>query len=168
MKTREQKRDELVKHYSVWGRRPEYIQHMLDLDDEFPEVDMFGPHSISAEVGPGWAELLRPVLQALRDNGCKVGQIKQKFGGLRVYWNYPDNIEDDLKQWMETPPDKRKSKSPLFQDDIERLHAVIGPVVKEAERLSFLTCEDCGASLKEGGPSWKTLCAFCRADVKSR
>lgn len=39
----------------------------------------------SAQCGPGWMSLVIPVLDACERNGVAIEQIKQKFGGLRVY-----------------------------------------------------------------------------------
>jgi hypothetical protein len=168
-RTKEEIKASLTKHYSTWGRTPNYIQHMFDLDEEFPSVEIFGPQCISAEVGPGWNRLLRPVMQALSDNQCKAGQIKQKFGGLRFYWDYPDYIEKDVQAWRDAG---HKGKIvdgqmtfdvPLpHEEERKRIDAIIRPIVAEAERLSFRTCEECGADIgREGGPSYRTECDNC-------
>lgn len=156
--TREERRMALLKYSAARPNDPgRQMQHMLDLDDEFPEVDMFGPQSISAEVGPGWAGLLRPVLSILREHRCKVGQIKQKFGGLRVYWDFPDEIEGALQVWRENP---NNSTEAPFKKEYTRLIKIISPVVSEAEKLSFKTCEICGDEARlNKGPAYRTLCS---------
>ncbi len=38
-----------------------------------------------ASVGPGWADLVKAAYQACEDGGIKLSQVKEKFGGLRIY-----------------------------------------------------------------------------------
>ena len=38
-----------------------------------------------ASVGPGWSELVRAFFQACQDAGVEIVQVKEKFGGLRMY-----------------------------------------------------------------------------------
>jgi hypothetical protein len=48
-----------------------------------------------ASVGPGWAELVRAFFQACEDAGVEIVQVKEKFGGLRMYTgNTPEHIWD--------------------------------------------------------------------------
>jgi hypothetical protein len=141
-------------------------QHMFDLDALYPEVEMFGEHVISAEVRVGWRELLLPCLEALKANGCKVSQIKQKFGGLRFYWNYPEHIERARDEWRDVvrglPPGVPRPPFPL-EDESDTIDVVVGPVIARAESLSFRTCEDCGADIgREGGPCHNTQCDACK------
>lgn len=136
------------------------MQHMLDLDDEFPTVDMFGSQCHSAQVGPGWTAILRPVLIALAENDCKAAQIKQKLGGLRVYWNYPDALEKALSLWqcsgrhVEAPDAEQRAK----------LRGIIEPIINLAEELSFHTCEVCGeeARLNSDQGYYLTICLLCK------
>ncbi len=175
-RTKEEVKASLIKHYSTWGRTPDRIQHLFDLDSEFPEVDIFGPRCISAEVGPGWKKILRPVMQILKDNGCTAGQIKQKFGGLRFYWNYPEHIEAAIDEWRNALPvfstrpanqsiDEFYAEHPCpFKEETEALRQLVGPIVSEAERLSFRTCENCGADVGHvGGHGYKTECDDCKS-----
>lgn len=151
-------------------------QHMLDLDDAYPEVDIFGPQCISASVGAGWKGLVSSCLEALRTAGCKAGQIKQKFGELRVYWDYPEHIEAALAKWREIPTAERVQivtgedgvRSVLYlvplpyAEERERIDAIVKPAIAEASRLSYLTCEDCSAALDRGGPCFRTQCQACK------
>jgi hypothetical protein len=162
--TREEKRARLVKY---GGTR---YQHMFDLDAAYPEVDIFGPQCISAEVRPGWKALLIPVLEVLKQHGCKAGQIKQKFGGLRVYWDFPDHIEAAAAEWRKLNPKHFKNEDgewvndppiPMLEER-KMISDAVQPVIAEAECISFLTCEDCGATLDSGGPkSGSTQCGPC-------
>lgn len=158
-RTREEHRAALLK----WSKNN---QHMLDLDDAYPEVEMFGPQSIGAEVGPGWKDILIPCLEVLRANGCKVGQIKQKFGGLRIYWDYPDHIEKVRSEWRKNMQPHKSGmvyeRIPL-EDESDEVDVNVGPVITRAETLSFRTCESCGADIcREGGPCHRTQCQDCK------
>lgn len=37
-------------------------------------------------VGPGWADLVRAAYQACEDDDALIVQVKEKFGGLRIYF----------------------------------------------------------------------------------
>jgi hypothetical protein len=127
---------------------------------------MFGPQCISAEVGPGWVGLVERCLAVLREHGCKVTQIKQKFAGLRVYWDYPDHIDAALAEWRKSlprPGSSEKRPPRPFDEEVERIYAAVQPVLSQAEADSFRTCESCGKDLgKPGGPKcgW-TSCEEC-------
>lgn len=82
------------------------------------------------ECGDGWFDLL-DTLCGIMPPGLIVGQIKQKFGGLRYY---TDNATDF---------------APSMQSEI---HGAI----RLAETLSFRVCEVCGGPAKSKGG--QTLC----------
>lgn len=42
-------------------------------------------------VGKGWAKLVEPVVDRAKEKGVAIYQIKEKFGGLRIY------AEDDAE-----------------------------------------------------------------------
>lgn len=100
----------------------------MSLKEEFPEYDI-----PPLEIDDGWVPVVRRLLEACRRAGVimKVRQVKEKFGGLRVYADVPD-------------ADQRQGFYKFLS-------------VAEAEAES--TCEKCGkpGSLRTG--SWlKTLC----------
>ncbi len=169
IRTKEEIKASLIKHYERYGT-PSYMQHMFDLDEEYPEVDIFGPQCISAEVGPGWNKLLRPIMDVLRENGCKAGQIKQKFGGLRFYWDYPDRIEAAMAEWRAGNHKGRVENGDLvfdvplpYKEERDAIAALVRPIVELAEKLSYRTCEECGNDTgREGGPSFRTECDDCK------
>lgn len=37
------------------------------------------------EVGKGWRPIISPVLERLESDGILITQVKEKFGGLRIY-----------------------------------------------------------------------------------
>ena len=53
-------------------------------------------------VGDGWADLVRAFYQACTDAGIKIVQVKEKFGGLRMYTDYPPAHIRKLEVEMET------------------------------------------------------------------
>lgn len=168
--TREQSREDLRRYQSGSPNdRSRSVDHMLDLDARYPEVDIFGPQCISAHVGPGWADIVEECLKVLSLQKCKAGQIKQKFGGLRFYWEYPDHIETALAEWRKTlPPFNSGLENPPrpFDEEIKAINAIVAPVIAAMEKESFRTCELCGVKLdKEGGPCWRTLCENCKAPL---
>lgn len=81
-------------------------------------------------VGAGWSKLIHEAYNAFdKDPEIEVGQVKEKFGGLRIYI---DHCSD---------------------------HRHIGEVVARVENLSFTVCEQCGAPGVLRGDGWmKTLC----------
>ena len=152
---------------------------MEQLNEEFPEVEMFGPQCISAGVGKGWVQLLRPILQALKENNCKASQIKQKFGGLRFYWRFPQHIEEANEEWRNSKTDKSyrivegggfEYLTPRkFEDEMKRLSSIIEPLIYEAERLSYATCETCGNSINPPRSSgYRTECDECKKSPSGR
>lgn len=86
-------------------------------------------------VGDGWEPLLRRLCEAARlePGGPHFAQIKEKFGGLRVYWN---NATEKL--WV---------ASQLAEDESFKTCEACGTVEDVATK----------------GPGWiKTLCGTCR------
>lgn len=96
-------------------------------------------------VGPGWRQILEKLHRELMEifPDYQIGQVKEKFGGLRVYINnYPENGE---------------VRNSIFE------------AIAAAEDGSFIICERCGStnSVDTRGPGWiKTLCDGCREDVR--
>jgi hypothetical protein len=72
---------------------------------EFPRLFRGTPPQIPGWVMPGWAPLLRRLLQSI--NGClsdaqakkfTVVQVKEKFGALRFYFDAPARIRPQLNE----------------------------------------------------------------------
>jgi hypothetical protein len=92
------------------------------------------------EVGEGWRPLVRGLDANLRDidPNYVIGQVKEKFGGLRFYVDSAPEDEDS--------------------------HAEFYKLIHDAEELSFRICEDCGTVGKYGKTNdfWiRTLCPLC-------
>jgi hypothetical protein len=100
------------------------------------------PEALSA-VGPGWAGLVDAAYRRLTNAGYSLRQVKQKLGGLRIYFNGPAT---DLKLGV-----------PL------RSARVLARYLAWLELRSRATCEACGApGLECTHLGWeRTLCASC-------
>ena len=91
----------------------------MNIEDLNEKYDMF------AAVGDGWADIVDKALSIclVLDPDMRIVQIKEKFGGLRIYVDATQNYE------------------------------AIGNVIQLAEWLAYRTCEVCGASgsVQHGG-----------------
>lgn len=93
-------------------------------------------------IGDGWIGLVEQICVEISKYPCpdiKFAQIKEKFGGLRVY---VDNIPSD-----------------------EPVYSNIQNSIDFAEQQSYKTCESCGSmnNVEMLGSGWiKTLCVSCR------
>lgn len=102
-----------------------------------PEIFL---NCISWTVGNGWTPIVNKLLERLieLDPGVQIIQIKEKFGGLRVYC---DNVADDRE-------------------------VRVAVLVSGFEALADRTCEHCGSTndVERRGPTWlKTYCKNCHA-----
>lgn len=93
------------------------------------------------ECGIGWEPLYAPIIAKIQACGGTVLQVKEKFGGLRLYFGAPEphNTEIDA-------------------------------LVRAAEELSTKTCEICGKR-GENRPQhgwWRTLCDEHEEERKNR
>ena len=90
-------------------------------------------------MGRGWHSFIFPVLERVEEEGFELLQIKEKFGGLRLYVQAPEGASK------------------------ETITAVYD-LVRSAETESYRTCEECG---KPGTKVlvedcwWKTRCKDC-------
>lgn len=96
---------------------------------------MSNPKSVWA-VGDGWLPIVEAAVEQLEDLGADILQVKQKFGGLRIYFVAPIQRADEASA-----------------------------IVAAAERICADTCERCGSvdrvELVESG-WYETLCAPCK------
>ena len=92
------------------------------------------------DTGDGWYNILNQMCTAIvahqkhkKDLPVSFAQIKEKFGGLRAYFDGGDDYVEG--------------------------------VVDMAERMSYVTCETCGAPGKERGTGWiNTYCDACNKE----
>lgn len=96
---------------------------------------------------PGWHDLIKRAFAALPE-GAAIIQVKQKFGGLRIYAAAPEQV------------------------DMTAFYACVEGLMDEAERL----CEVCGSSDgvqrghggDDGAGMIRNLCVSCRDAVPDR
>ena len=100
---------------------------------------------INSEIGKGWEPLLENLLRALKllDPDLKIGQIKEKFGSLRVYVDpTPTNSKEN-----ET---KKYELCRQAQEDSAKVCIVCGNTGRIVQLNSWLQCfcEDCEEKVK--------------------
>ena len=89
----------------------------------------------------GWDSIIVDVDQKLAelDPNYVVHQVKEKFGGLRYYFEPTANVDEETEKKMHE-------------------------IVRKAEKLADKTCECCGSTekvaLRDNG-WWKTMCDQC-------
>lgn len=119
-----------------------------------PYASLYGTRCLGDWVGPGWWPLLLEVyaemLRVTEATGCKIRiqQVKEKFGGLRVYYHLTGYNTDEA-------------------------HAIVESAVRKAELKAIHTCEMCGEPGHQRDNGWvKTLCdvhdAAQKASLKKR
>lgn len=96
------------------------------------------------DVGEGWRPLIRGLDVNLRDLDPDyiIGQVKEKFGGLRYY------VDAFTSEYAEEAD----------------------ALVRAAEDISLKICEECGAPGEAkaiGGFLVKTLCSHCRRETEA-
>ena len=102
--------------------------------------DFFAPSGsfCGISIGPGWEPLVIDALNKLYEcaRGLEICQIKEKYGGLRIYWWATDEVIN---------------------------YTQIDNIILEAEKLASRTCEQCGkeACLCVRNGWYNTLCTDC-------
>lgn len=103
------------------------------------------------EIGEGWRDLVRPLVEICLAHGGKPAQIKEKFGGLRFYYDKP------------TPRDQMSTYELAFWE-------VFDLAVSAAESKSFHTCEITGSFGRlcsvglDGNPKWMRTLSPVKAE----
>ncbi len=123
--------------------RPEQKEHLTK--------EYFFLKDISIGVGSGWFSILDDLCKELLTfvpAEFKVTQIKEKFGGLRFYYELKDHNHYDITY----------SSHISYEDFRQKVNGLIA----KAESLSYETCELCGdpASLDKSSFWMKSLCEF--------
>jgi hypothetical protein len=95
--------------------------------------------------GNGWFDIIANLSEKLDNLNVVAIQVKEKFGGLRFYYTFEDNVNDETRE---------KARN----------------LVSEAEMLSYKTCESCGKEAEvEQINGWiSTLCKACRKEREKR
>jgi hypothetical protein len=85
-------------------------------------------------VGAGWQPIVKPVIQLIEAEGGRIQQVKEKFGGLRIYWEEGEGMPAETRTRLEN-------------------------LVRSAVWLCEISCEECGSLGLLGGEHWlSTLC----------
>lgn len=106
---------------------------------------LFNKESVTyKDTGNGWNQLLSELCERIEailphENAIRVVQIKEKFGGLRFYYD--------------------------LLNDNEHLFRWIDNIISEAEDKAWRTCETCGQPGEVTGKGWYTvLCKQCKSN----
>ena len=103
-------------------------------------VDMISSLMAFGFPADGWFELIKDLCEKITATsiGVTVVQVKEKFGGLRFYVNFNEDVS---------------------KEDVKQIYALI----TEAEEKSYTICEHCGKSgkLREDRRWLLTLCDEC-------
>ena len=112
-----------------------YSKHIINLLRYFHE-----DWQKRLDVQAGWIPLLITLHNsiAIIEPNYKIFQIKEKFGGLRYYIDYPSDISKEAKE-------------------------IIFNLIHSAEQQSFTICEICGqqGELSKTNYWFKTRCSVC-------
>lgn len=106
-----------------------------------------------AETGPGWYPLIDNCLRKIQSlnvyKEIHISQVKEKFGGLRIYYNL-----------------YREDQSPCTPGLSEKIDVII----REAESEAEMTCEQCGArnSKAESRLGHNNVCSVCKAKIEAQ
>jgi len=98
---------------------------------KYPQL--FGDRLISFECGKGWNDLIERTFEKIKDSGTKIVQLKEKFGGLRIY---ADNCHEKVSEILKNT---------------------------EAESFKTCESCGTKEKVKTEGRWLKTLCPTCRA-----
>jgi hypothetical protein len=87
--------------------------------------------------GDGWYDIIDELSAKLEPFGVVAAQVKEKFGGLRFYLDYPKHLSDE---------------------DLEKVREIKNVY----ESKSYETCEGCGEPGERRTGGWlRTLCDDC-------
>ena len=93
------------------------------------------------ECDAGWNSIIKETLSKLSYFPIIIAQIKQKFGGLRIYWEPNKDVHGE-------------------KEDFDKVREIIF----EADKKASNTCEWCGKpGSTKGSKNWiRVLCPECR------
>ena len=111
--------------------------------------------------GDGWYNLLKTLFSSLQHQTDKnyypqviADQIKEKFGGLRIYYHFEEN-----------PRHKELVEVVLKPEYAERSEKYLSGMISFAETMSYQICEICGDRGAVNGSGWaRVLCSNCRGE----
>ena len=122
------------------------------------------------ECGDGWYVILKRLFSWIKWNVEQndypmivVDQVKEKFGGLRFYYEFLPFKDHVWSKYHEKWNNEEKQR--WFDNHCR----VISGATEYAESLSYHICERCGSTddVTTAGDGWiVTRCAQCRKEVK--
>lgn len=126
---------------AMWAERKKFVTAFLvELGLEYPECGF--------DIGAGWMPPVFDAIRKMHATGLKfrLGQVKQKFCGLRIYY-------DTLGlEWQDDHPDHHKVL------EIDR-------IIETAQLACSLICENCGVPHDLSTPrSGRAYCKRCESD----
>lgn len=143
------------------------MRNLQQLIDTYPRLLHGSGPNIPGYVGAGWhpvvMRLMAEIDALLSDElatGFRLVQIKEKFGGLRFYFDLngrKDFTLDIVGVGRFRVPDRDEDDMPPRAPELDRIQALVRTAEEEASR----TCEVCGkpGELVRGG--WmQTLCPY--------
>jgi len=88
------------------------------------------------DCGDGWFDLIHELCKKIHEYKVEFTQIKEKFGGLRVYYNVIDDLD---------------------------IYEKIQSIIHDFENKSYQICEICGkeGNLKRTNGWYSTICDKC-------
>lgn len=141
--------------------RAAYRRRVKALSRRYPYL--FGATPLGISIAPGWLAIVArlcaridAVLDPAEKSRVRIVQIKEKLGGLRVYWDSrptpPGTDESDTA----VPGRGERAASVAARSLYDRL----APPVRAAEKASYAACLFCGAPgrLRHDRPWILTLC----------
>ena len=141
-----------------------------EIIDQYPEQFQGGPYFLGISIDSGWTPI---VLDACREIQERLTadelrrfhwiQIKEKFGGLKLYWG-PDNtisvaiIEPATVHSLEIASDEPPG---FTKPTVLAIREIVARACERAGR----TCEICGGPGRLYADGyWQTLCEDCAAE----
>jgi len=124
-------KDELEKEFT--DKYPKLFKHHRNVCGE-RESKAIPPIWFGLECADGWYSILAEAFEKLSKFDVEIFQVKEKFGGLRIY------VDDKPLEYAKE----------------------IGDIIHAAEEKAWDTCEYCGKPGERRGGGWlKTLCDEC-------
>jgi hypothetical protein len=137
----------------------------VKIADRFPEQFQGGPYFLGISIDAGWESIVSNACQAIQtaltEDELKLFhwiQIKEKFGGLNMYWGPHNTLPVTIIGHAQITNLEVESKhtEPGFSPDTV---ATIRAIVERAGKKASKTCEVCGAEGRlYAGSYWRTLC----------
>jgi hypothetical protein len=136
----------------------------------FPRLFRGKHPQVASSVPPGWSALIDRMLadiDGMLDDGCarrfQVTQIKEKFGGLRVYWRLGRRGSTEIDAVTPEGVLRVRLSARAASAVDQSVVAQIDARVDQAEAEASSTCQRCGrGDARRRSEGWLvTLCDAC-------